>query len=40
MPGYDAVIIGTGQAGSPLAMRLAGAGMTVAIVERALVGGT
>ena len=40
LPGYDAVIIGTGQAGPPLAMRLAGAGMTVAIVERGLVGGT
>ncbi len=40
MPDYDAIIIGTGQAGSPLAMRLAGAGMTVAIIERALVGGT
>ena len=39
-PSYDAVIIGTGQAGTPLAMRLAGAGMVVAIVERALVGGT
>jgi len=40
MPDYDAVIIGTGQAGSPLAMRLAGSGMRVAIVERGLVGGT
>ena len=40
LPDYDAVIIGTGQAGPPLAMRLAGAGMTVAIVERGLVGGT
>ena len=39
-PNYDAVIIGTGQAGTPLAMRLAGKGMAVAIVERALVGGT
>ena len=40
LPDYDAVIIGTGQAGPPLAMRLAGAGMKVAIVERGLVGGT
>jgi choline dehydrogenase-like flavoprotein len=37
---YDAIIIGTGQAGPALARRLAGAGMTVAIVERALFGGT
>jgi len=40
LPDYDAVVIGSGQAGPPLAMRLAGAGMTVAIVERGLVGGT
>src|SRR5512140_2756503 len=37
---YDAIIIGTGQAGPPLAVRLAGAGMKVAIIERKLVGGT
>ena len=37
---YDAIIIGTGQAGSPLAMRLAGADMRVVIVERGLIGGT
>jgi pyruvate/2-oxoglutarate dehydrogenase complex dihydrolipoamide dehydrogenase (E3) component len=37
---YDAVIIGTGQAGPSLAGRLAGAGMNVAIVERHLFGGT
>src|SRR5271169_1269550 len=37
---YDAIIIGTGQAGPPLARRLAAAGMRVAIVERALFGGT
>src|SRR5438552_2253199 len=30
---YDAVIIGTGQAGPPLARRLAAAGMTVAVIE-------
>ena len=37
---YDAIIIGTGQAGPPLAARLAGAGMRVAIIERKLFGGT
>jgi pyruvate/2-oxoglutarate dehydrogenase complex dihydrolipoamide dehydrogenase (E3) component len=40
MPDFDAIIIGAGQAGPPLAFRLAGAGMKVAIVERHLVGGT
>ncbi|MBX9604454.1 MAG: FAD-containing oxidoreductase [Bryobacteraceae bacterium] len=37
---YDALIIGTGQAGPSLAGRLAGAGMKVAIVERGRFGGT
>ena len=37
---YDAIIIGTGQAGPGLARRLAAVGLTVAIVERALFGGT
>jgi pyruvate/2-oxoglutarate dehydrogenase complex dihydrolipoamide dehydrogenase (E3) component len=37
---FDAIIIGTGQAGPPLARRLAGAGMRVAIIERHLFGGT
>src|SRR5260370_14721544 len=37
---YDAIIIGTGQAGPPLARRLAGAGMTVAVIERGAFGGT
>jgi pyruvate/2-oxoglutarate dehydrogenase complex dihydrolipoamide dehydrogenase (E3) component len=37
---FDAVIIGTGQAGPALAARLAGAGMKVAIVEKAKFGGT
>jgi pyruvate/2-oxoglutarate dehydrogenase complex dihydrolipoamide dehydrogenase (E3) component len=37
---YDAIIIGTGQAGPPLARRLSIAGMSVAIVERHLFGGT
>jgi pyruvate/2-oxoglutarate dehydrogenase complex dihydrolipoamide dehydrogenase (E3) component len=37
---YDAIIIGTGQAGPPLARRLAAAGMTVAIIERGAFGCT
>jgi pyruvate/2-oxoglutarate dehydrogenase complex dihydrolipoamide dehydrogenase (E3) component len=37
---YDAIIIGTGQAGPPLARRLATAKMKVAIIERKLFGGT
>ena len=37
---YDAVVIGTGQAGPGLARRLAGAGRRVAIIERKLFGGT
>jgi pyruvate/2-oxoglutarate dehydrogenase complex dihydrolipoamide dehydrogenase (E3) component len=40
MPDFDAIIIGTGQAGPSLAFRLAGAGMKVAVIERRLVGGT
>src|SRR5712671_3977992 len=37
---YDAIVIGTGQAGPPLAVRLADKGMKVAIVERKRFGGT
>ena len=37
---YDAVVIGAGQAGPPLAERLGKAGRRVAVVERKLVGGT
>src|SRR2546428_2802584 len=37
---FDAIVIGTGQAGPPLAKRLADAGMRVAIVERHRFGGT
>ena len=37
---FDAIIIGTGQAGPPLAARFAGAGKTVAIIERGKFGGT
>ena len=40
MPNYDAIIIGTGQAGPALARRLVGAGWKVAIIERKLFGGT
>jgi pyruvate/2-oxoglutarate dehydrogenase complex dihydrolipoamide dehydrogenase (E3) component len=40
MSAFDAIIIGAGQAGPPLAGRLTGAGMTVALVERKLFGGT
>ncbi|WP_406872394.1 FAD-containing oxidoreductase [Aminobacter sp. P9b] len=37
---FDAVIIGCGQGGPPLAGRLTAAGQTVALIERKLVGGT
>jgi pyruvate/2-oxoglutarate dehydrogenase complex dihydrolipoamide dehydrogenase (E3) component len=36
---YDAIIIGSGQAGTPLSTALAGAGMRTALVERKHVGG-
>ena len=37
---FDAIIIGAGQAGPPLAGRLTGAGLSVAVIERHLIGGT
>ena len=37
---YDAIVIGTGQAAPSLAVRLAGVGMKVAIIERKSFGGT
>jgi pyruvate/2-oxoglutarate dehydrogenase complex dihydrolipoamide dehydrogenase (E3) component len=37
---YDAIIIGDGQAGGPLSTALAGAGRTVAVIEREHAGGT
>ena len=37
---YDAIVIGTGQAGPPLAARLTAAGMKVAVIERGRFGGT
>ena len=40
MKHFDAIVIGTGQAGPPLAARFAAAGKTVAIIERHKFGGT
>lgn len=40
MQTYDAIIIGSGQAGTPLAKKLAKAGLKTAIIEKRLVGGT
>jgi pyruvate/2-oxoglutarate dehydrogenase complex dihydrolipoamide dehydrogenase (E3) component len=37
---YDAIVIGTGQAGPPLAARLAKSGRRVAVIERKSFGGT
>lgn len=37
---FDAIVVGAGQAGPSLAVRLASAGQKVAIIERHLVGGT
>ncbi|MGF6700498.1 pyruvate/2-oxoglutarate dehydrogenase complex dihydrolipoamide dehydrogenase (E3) component [Paraburkholderia sp. MM5496-R1] len=37
---FDAVVIGTGQGGSPLAVRLAQSGRRTAVIERAEFGGT
>jgi pyruvate/2-oxoglutarate dehydrogenase complex dihydrolipoamide dehydrogenase (E3) component len=37
---YDAIVIGSGQGGTPLAKALAGAGRRTALIERAHVGGT
>src|ERR1700749_2506670 len=37
---FDAAIIGTGQAGTPLANRLSEAGQSVVVIERGRVGGT
>jgi pyruvate/2-oxoglutarate dehydrogenase complex dihydrolipoamide dehydrogenase (E3) component len=37
---FDAIIVGAGQAGPPLAVRLAQSGRTIALVERDLFGGT
>jgi pyruvate/2-oxoglutarate dehydrogenase complex dihydrolipoamide dehydrogenase (E3) component len=40
MSTYDAVIIGTGQSGKPLAVALGRAGWKIAVIEREYVGGT
>jgi pyruvate/2-oxoglutarate dehydrogenase complex dihydrolipoamide dehydrogenase (E3) component len=40
MEKYDAVIIGSGQAGNPLAVKLAISGQKVALVEKAHIGGS
>lgn len=40
MKTYDAIIIGAGQAGVPLAKKLAGKGLRTAIIEKRLIGGT
>ncbi len=40
MEHFDAIVIGAGQAGPALATKLAGSGMSVAVVERKYVGGT
>lgn len=37
---FDAIVIGAGQAGPSLAGRLDAAGMSVALIERKLIGGT
>ena len=37
---FDAIIVGAGQAGPSLAGRLTAAGMSVAVIERKLFGGT
>ncbi len=37
---YDAIVVGAGQAGTPLSMALAQAGMRTALIERKHVGGT
>ena len=40
MPKFDAIVIGTGQAGPSLARRLVAAGRKVAVIERKHFGGT
>jgi pyruvate/2-oxoglutarate dehydrogenase complex dihydrolipoamide dehydrogenase (E3) component len=40
MNDFDAIVIGAGQAGPPLAVRLAQAGQRVALIERRVLGGT
>src|ERR1700756_3361228 len=40
MPKYDAIVIGSGQAGNPLCQKLADHGWTVALIEQEHLGGT
>src|SRR5580692_706644 len=40
MEQYDAIVIGSGQAGTPLSIALSGAGRKTALIERGPVGGT
>jgi len=40
VPHYDAIVIGSGQAGNPLSQKLADRGWTVALVEKEDLGGT
>src|SRR5260370_3045962 len=40
MATYDAIVIGSGQAGNPLSQDLADIGWNVALIERAQIGGT
>src|SRR6516164_912442 len=40
MSRYDAIVIGSGQAGNPLSFKLADKGWTVALVEQEHLGGT
>src|SRR5271170_2007421 len=40
MPHYDAIVIGSGQAGNPLSQKLADRGWAVALVEKGHLGGT
>src|SRR6516165_1894625 len=40
MTKFDAIVIGCGQAGNPLSVKLADHGWTVALIEQAYLGGT
>lgn len=40
MPKFDAIVIGSGQAGNPLSQKMADHGWTVALIEKAQLGGT
>jgi pyruvate/2-oxoglutarate dehydrogenase complex dihydrolipoamide dehydrogenase (E3) component len=40
MAKYDAIVIGSGQAGNPLCQKLADHGWTVALIEQEHLGGT